>query len=512
MREPVSRTSTRVAVSLISALLLLAACQPAPDPAAVLSVAIAGGDLLMAPGDSTTLTADVQLDGPGDTTVSWTSSVEAVATVDASGQLSALSPGTTEITATARADASRSDSIEVIVGSSGDVLATWQLGTADHERAWSTAVDADGYVYVAGHTIGALGGPNAGSLDAFVRRYSPSGQTVWTRQFGTPRRDDATAVAVDPAGNLFVAGETSGSMDGSMDTNQVDGFVRKYDPAGTVIWTRQFGTGEEETVHGAAADADGNVYVVGLTYGPLSGANRGSSDAYVRKYSPDGDHLWTRQFGTSMPDGAYDVAIGTGGTVIIVGSTSGTMSGPSAGSYDAYVRGYTPAGNLTLQRQFGTSGLDGARGVTVNQDGSIIVVGSTTGDLVPGASTGADDTFIRKYTAAGTHSWTRQFGTGRITFALAVAVDQDGGLYLAGSTFGALVGTELPVLTAAYVRAYSADGAVSWTRQFGSSGVASGADVAVHGGSVYVTGYVQLATLGDQSYGGEDAYIRRFVR
>ncbi len=69
----------------------------------------------------------------------------------------------------------------------------------------------------------------------------------------------------------------------------VDVFVRKYDPTGRELWTRQFGSEEPEkdAAYSVAVDAQGNVFVVGYTSGILPGQNIvGRSDAFVRKYCP----------------------------------------------------------------------------------------------------------------------------------------------------------------------------------------------------------------------------------
>src|SRR5690606_177770 len=78
---------------------------------------------------------------------------------------------------------------------------TRQFGTSDNDAANAVALDANGNVIVAGSTGGALQGDSAGEYDAFVRVYAPSGDVLWTRQFGASYSDGAHAVAVDASGN-----------------------------------------------------------------------------------------------------------------------------------------------------------------------------------------------------------------------------------------------------------------------------------------------------------------------
>ena len=90
-----------------------------------------------------------------------------------------------------------------------------------------------------------------------------------TRQFGSQAKDSAQAVVVDGNGNIYIAGWTLGDMGGRVDENRhdADAFLTLYDSSGTHIWTRQFGTAERDEAWGVGVDRQGNVYVVGRTFG-----------------------------------------------------------------------------------------------------------------------------------------------------------------------------------------------------------------------------------------------------
>jgi len=174
-----------------------------------------------------------------------------------------------------------------------------------------------------------------------VRKYDQNGTVLWTRQFGTAQSDEATSLAVDAGGNILVAGLTSGSLSGSS-AGKEDAFVRKYDPKGNELWTRQFCTAEANGALSLAVDAGGNILVAGLTSGSLSGASAGGLDAFVRKYDPKGNELWTRQFGTAEVDVATSLAVDAGGNILVAGGTFGSLFGDSAGSVDAFVININP--------------------------------------------------------------------------------------------------------------------------------------------------------------------------
>jgi hypothetical protein len=113
---------------------------------------------------------------------------------------------------------------------------TKQLGvTGESTSANGVAVHSSGNVYVAGWTMGGLDGNILmGIIDFFVTTYDSSGNKVRTKQLGVSvRLTTATGVALDSSGNVYVAGYTSGGLDGNTLTGtNSDFFVTTYDSLG----------------------------------------------------------------------------------------------------------------------------------------------------------------------------------------------------------------------------------------------------------------------------------------
>jgi hypothetical protein len=356
---------------------------------------------------------------------------------------------------------------------------------------------------VAGHTEGDLDGTNQGDSDAFVRKYSLDGSTIeWTDQFGTSSSDGAFGVAVDSSG-VYVVGHTEGNLEGT-NAGFDDAFVRKYSLDGnTIEWTDQFGTSSSDAANSVAVDSSG-VYVAGHTEGDLDGTNQGDSDAFVRKYSLDGSTVeWTHQFGTSSSDGAFGIAVDPSG-VYVVGHTEGNLEGTNAGFDDAFVRKYSLDGStVEWTDQFGASSSDAAFAVDLDSSGAY-VVGYTETNV---AGTFAE-AFVRKYSLDGnTIEWTDQFGTPSNDLALGIAVDSSGA-YVVGRTGGDLEGTSAGDLDA-FVRKYDSAGNVQWTDQFGTFVIDIAFGVAVDSSGVYVVG----STGGDlesTNEGFDDAFVRKY--
>jgi hypothetical protein len=66
-----------------------------------------------------------------------------------------------------------------------------------------------------------------------------AGDILWLDQFGgVPGPATDTASATDAAGNVYVIGNTNGALPGQTNLGSGDAYVRKYDAAGTELWTR----------------------------------------------------------------------------------------------------------------------------------------------------------------------------------------------------------------------------------------------------------------------------------
>ena len=146
---------------------------------------------------------------------------------------------------------------------------------------------------------------------------------LFVRQFGTPLYDWAADVVVTGRGT-FVAGYTQGAFPGfqpptDFEAQSTAAFVRAYRD-GELAWTRQFSPSDAEWTSSIDADSTG-VYVAGGTWGALDDKrDKGRNDAWVRKYSFSGAHLWTRQFGSNQDDLPGEIAA-FDGRVYLVGTT-----------------------------------------------------------------------------------------------------------------------------------------------------------------------------------------------
>jgi hypothetical protein len=369
---------------------------------------------------------------------------------------------------------------------SGNESWTRQWGSPTLDTARGVAADDSG-VYVAGDTAGVLAGQvSAGSPDAFLRMYDSEGNEGWTRQFGTAGTDRGWGVSADPTG-VYIVGAAGGDLPGQSGAGAGDGFVRKYGATGAEVWTRQFGSHNAAHDVASGMDADGNVYIAGWVFGQLPGlSTAGGLDAFVRKYDAAGNLVWTRQFG-GLGNDQVEAIVADASGVYVAGRTDFGLPGHTPlGGDDAFVRRYDSDGNEIWTRQFGTATLDQAFGVAVHGS-ALYVTGRTFGAFPGGVNAGGLDGFLRKYDLNGNDLWTQQFGTAASDSAFAVAAGGSG-VYVGGMTEGAFDGEVNAGFHDAFLSRYDEEGSLVWTRQFGTQSLESVEDLDVSDSGVFLVG------------------------
>lgn len=339
---------------------------------------------------------------------------------------------------------------------------TRQLGSAGHDYATGVAISRpeDPFIYVTGYTFSTLPGvPNssAGSSDLFLTKYDNGGNPVWSRQLGSSGADNAQAVATDAAGNVYVAGYTTGHLDANTNLGLKDAFLVKYNANGEKQWTRLLGTSLNDEARAVTVDATGAIYIAGLTFGSLPGnTSSGDSDMFVARYSSAGVREWVKQLGTSDVDVAQGVTTtrAANGTVSVYvsGYTLGAFAGPRLGGYDAVVAQLSGAqGTPGWKVQRGSAGNDFAYGIASDGTETLYFTGTTNYDLGTNLSAGSNDVFLTElHAASGAHKRSRQLGSthadgswdeGDIAFGV-TRIPADG-IYVAGYTEGEFADTLL---------------------------------------------------------------------
>ncbi len=296
-------------------------------------------------------------------------------------------------------------------------------GGSFSDLANSVVVNGAGEVYVCGRTgslNGIAAGPGihqgsfAGDRDAFLVKFTTSGERLWGTYYGGSSDDIAHAIDLDGTGHIYITGETRSSAGFASSTahqqqlgGSYDGFVAKFSPQGSRVWGTYYGGTALDAGFDLDTDAFGNCYMAGYTFSSnaiafngLQMMMGGNNDAMLIKFSPDGNVLWGSYFGSSGFDFAYAIASSVLPTqsAYLAGFTSsltniavgGHQMVHGGGFYDAYLARIGDAPNCPPPTEFMVTGggtyCRGELGITVGLSGS--QTGVTYYLYVNGQSTG----------------------------------------------------------------------------------------------------------------------------
>jgi hypothetical protein len=362
------------------------------------------------------------------------------------------------------------DYVTVAYSSSGMLLWTnyYDGPYSGRDIPLAIAATSDGNVVVTGKS---WNGYDYTTSDFATVAYSGSGIPLWTNRYDGPGggQDIAYAVAADNSGNVFVTGR---SWDGTF----ADYATIAYSSAGIPLWTNYYhglGNGDDEPL-AIAVNSRGNVFVTGGSLGAS-----GYFEFATLAYSNAGVPLWTNRFSYFETNNCIGLAIAVDGqgNVFVAGS---------GGGYTTVAYSNTGAPLWTNTYRGPTDTYDLVHGIAVDPSGNVFV----TGESRRGGDTGASADYVTvAYSGAGIPLWTNRYnGPGNnYDGANAIAVDQEGNVFVTGGSYR---GSSYTLTDYATV-AYSGAGAALWTNRYNGprndEDVASGVAVDLVG-NVFVTG------------------------
>jgi len=239
------------------------------------------------------------------------------------------------------------------------------LGNDDFcvDEARTVAVDVWGNVCAAGYGEESL----YGSSDFATVKWSPTGGFLWAHTYNGPGNGDDEAMAVDPAGNIYVTGTSVGTG------TSYDYATVKYGPDGTQLWVARYSGPDAgfDEARAIAVDDSGNVYVTGTSDGGST-----ALDFLTVKYAADGSQRWVRRYNGLLngDDEAFALALDTANRWLYVAGYRTT----SSFNADYFVIKYSVAGeSLAAWAYDGETTTDVALGIATDRNGNVYATGSS---------------------------------------------------------------------------------------------------------------------------------------
>ncbi|HEX8532242.1 MAG TPA: SBBP repeat-containing protein, partial [Cytophagales bacterium] len=158
--------------------------------------------------------------------------------------------------------------------------------------------------------------------------------------------------------------------------------------------------------------------------------------------------VWSTYYGGTALDDGSTVATAPDGSVYLAGHTQSTTGIAEAGHLntisgdtDAFLVKFNPDGSRAWATYYGGAGREEAKGLAVDADGNVYLAGTTWSqdNIAAGghqsAGGGTFDAFLVKFDASGQRQWATFYGGAYGDAGNAVSTDASGNVYLAGETY-----------------------------------------------------------------------------
>ncbi|MCK6640942.1 MAG: T9SS type A sorting domain-containing protein [Bacteroidia bacterium] len=319
------------------------------------------------------------------------------------------------------------DAIVLKLNFNGDIVQSTYFGSTGAEFIYGLDTDSTGRLVIGGsstspslpQSAGNFQPNGAGAIDGFVCVMNDSFAPIWSTFYGGSGTEDVHQLSVSDAGTILLAGG-SFSIDFPCTPNAVqagrlgncDAYLVVLDMNGNRKYATYYGGSMYEDCYGVAGDADGNVYMAGLTTSPdfntagvtIQSNYSGMNDAWIAKFDSTGAVRFSTFYGGADDDktwsmdmrGKYLYVAGVSYSSDLMMNTTSPQD-TMAGYSDGFVLKMDTAGNYVTSTYIGGNSADDILGITVNGDTMVTCTGvtySTNLDVTPGA-------FQQSYIASG---------------------------------------------------------------------------------------------------------------
>lgn len=241
---------------------------------------------------------------------------------------------------------------------------TLQKASPDGSLLWSSPTVMDqlyavvqttaGEIYASGYTPR---NHTNRKNDMVVYKFTATGDTAWSKVYGTTEDEYGMCLLATSDGNLIVAGIWGGF------SGQNGLYMVKINPAGDVIWTRQFPANNYLSPNQLLEMKNGDL-LLSADYN-----TQGAQLASIRRFKADGSLLWQKD-DTANTTASASVEMADG-SIVTCGSKMESFQG------QAWVRRSDAAGNKIWDKNYGSEmETEGAMDIKQSADGSMVIIGN----------------------------------------------------------------------------------------------------------------------------------------
>ena len=323
------------------------------------------------------------------------------------------------------------------------------LGGTKNESAQSVVQTTDGGYAILGYTQSMNGdviNKFNESFNYWLLKFDSLGNQQWQRNYGGSNDDRGQCIiATNDGGYAILGSSKSNDGDASSNAGYNDFWMLKLNATGNISWEKSFGYSGADSAFRLIQTMDNGYILTGVldvTASNGEGNNRliqrhAGGDYWVIKLNATGEMMWSRYFGGTFTDTAYDVTEANDGNIFVVGSSDSddVDINNNKGSYDFWVIKLTIDGTLVWEKSYGGDEIDEARAITKTPDGNFIVVGDTRSNNVDvSQNNGASDIWAIKINPDGAIIWKKNYGGTGFDGVKSIHKSQDNSYIIVGNS------------------------------------------------------------------------------
>ena len=231
--------------------------------------------------------------------------------------------------------------------------------------------------------------------DVFIAKFSNEGVLIWSTYFGGMWTDYGRAVVIDSENNIIITGATYSYDFPTLNAydqyyhGHYDVFLSKFSNSGSLIWSTYIGGVETDAARDIVTDSADNIIITGKAlsfnypaFNAYDTSFNGISDAFVTKFSTNGNLLWSTFLGGTDTEYSESVAVDSADNLLIVGFTYSndfpmlnTFQDTNNGDRDCFITIMNSGGYLRSSSYFGSLEKDNCNDIKMDNDGDIVVTG-----------------------------------------------------------------------------------------------------------------------------------------
>jgi hypothetical protein len=336
------------------------------------------------------------------------------------------------------------------------------FGGSNGEYIYTVAVDSEDNIIVAGTTDSSdfptknaiNANKSASARDVFLAKFSPDGQELLFSTFICGTVNWVVDIGIDTSDNIILAGSTDteellATTNAYQPTknNLTDAFITKISGDGqTVLFSTYLGGNQFENIRSMTLDSENNIIISGYTSSVdfpiehyINNKSISTYDNYISKVSSDGrELLFSSYFGGNRQWGLTELTVDRNDNILFVGETN-SVAFPVVNAYQSVYGGGETDGfvakldgkgySIYFSTFLGGNGYDGVHGVVVDNNGDLIITGTTMSSNFPTLNeyqsySGNHDVFIFKMDSNGyTHNFATFFGGIGSDYSFGITVD-----------------------------------------------------------------------------------------